>query len=291
MSAILVKEVQGEQVYLDNQANYELVAIPGETYNVVNPETGKTPQDIQVTRNGDDLLLRSESLDVNVTIADFWGGACQTGETQCYAVLDVTTSNGGVGYSTITQSGPEIEKLLAGEVGTLAKEGFSLPEMSGNSLWYGIGAVAVAGIGYYAWKEHKDSSDERSSQQAKKQSRQAIDDTEQTEQVAADTADQKTDATTTTTDKVVTIKYSDLLSETSADARLIKNNNVEKVDLGGNNQQADTAAQANLQDGSGNWLKTGTQTVDNVEYAVYHHSAAGTDTSNDVYIQTGIVVM
>lgn len=97
----------------------------------------------------------------------------------------------------------------------------------------------------------------------------------------------------------VDVRYSDLLSDTSTKGPLmIKGDSNDKVDLGANNWNSDGADKQNLKDNSHNWWncndswsKTGTKVVDNVTYDVYHHSAAGADLSNDVYIQQGIIVI
>lgn len=98
---------------------------------------------------------------------------------------------------------------------------------------------------------------------------------------------------------VVDIRYKDLLADTSNDGPLfIKGDSDDKVDLGACNWNSDGADCQNLKDNSNNWwswgdqwAKTGTESVNGVSYDVYHHSAAGSDTSNDVYIQQGVVVI
>ncbi|WP_434084273.1 Ig-like domain-containing protein, partial [Proteus mirabilis] len=56
---------------------------------------------------------------IEVVIKDFWQ-ECQPGEQQCYATLNVLDSNGVMGQATITQDGPVLEHLVAGETGTLS---------------------------------------------------------------------------------------------------------------------------------------------------------------------------
>lgn len=97
----------------------------------------------------------------------------------------------------------------------------------------------------------------------------------------------------------VDIRYSDLLNDTTNESPLfIKGDSNDKVDLGANNWNSDGASRANLKDNSTKWWdcnmgwsKTGSKAVDGVTYDVYHHSAAGSDTTNDVYIQQGVVVI
>lgn len=87
------------------------------------------------------------------------------------------------------------------------------------------------------------------------------------------------------------IRYSDLVNDNTRDGALyIKGNANSKVDLGATDWNSDT--DKDLHDvGGGQWNSTGTQEVAGVEYQVYHHSAAGSDLSNDVYIQTGVIVI
>ncbi|MDO5693745.1 MAG: cadherin domain-containing protein [Pseudomonadota bacterium] len=91
---------------------------------------------------------------------------------------------------------------------------------------------------------------------------------------------------------VVDLKYSDLLNDTTNTGPLyIQGQSGDKVDLGWNNFNSDGAGQANLADGNGTWVKGASKIVDKITYDVYHHSSAGADTSNDVYIQQGIIVI
>lgn len=87
------------------------------------------------------------------------------------------------------------------------------------------------------------------------------------------------------------IRYSDLVNDSTRDGALyIKGNANSKVDLGATDWNSDT--DKDFRDvGGGQWNSTGTQEVAGVEYQVYHHSAAGSDLSNDVYIQTGVIVI
>ncbi|SMB80670.1 hypothetical protein SAMN05660772_01679 [Pasteurella testudinis DSM 23072] len=96
----------------------------------------------------------------------------------------------------------------------------------------------------------------------------------------------------------VDIRYKDLLDDTqNSQALRIKGVNGSVVDLGQNNWTSDALnGTQNLQDNtvsgkSGTWQKGASISEGGITYDVYHHSAAGTDTSNDVYIQTGIIVI
>lgn len=98
---------------------------------------------------------------------------------------------------------------------------------------------------------------------------------------------------------VVDIRYKDLLADTTNEGALfIKGDSNDKVDLGACNWNSDDASRQNLKDNGSNWwswgekwAKTGSEVVDSITYDVYHHSTAGNDTSNDVYIQQGVVVI
>lgn len=98
----------------------------------------------------------------------------------------------------------------------------------------------------------------------------------------------------------VDVKYEDLVADTSRNGALfIQGNSASKVDLGATDWNGDTdtwlkewhpADFLNVT-GKGEWAKTGSEVVNGVSYDVYHHSFAGSDNSNDVYIQQGIVVI
>lgn len=98
---------------------------------------------------------------------------------------------------------------------------------------------------------------------------------------------------------VVDIQYKDLLADTTNEGALfIKGDSNDKVDLGACNWNSDDASRQNLKDNGGKWWswgekwsKTGSEIVDDVAYDVYHHSSAGGDLSNDVYIEQGVVVI
>lgn len=87
------------------------------------------------------------------------------------------------------------------------------------------------------------------------------------------------------------VRYKDLLADNERDGALfIQGNETSKVDLGASDWNSDTGE--NLHDVcGGKWMATGNKTVDGIDYTVYHHSMAGSDLSNDVYIQSGIIVI
>ncbi|OBW90990.1 hypothetical protein [Gallibacterium salpingitidis] len=111
-------------------------AVPGETYQLVDPKTGKTPEHIKTSRNGYDLVLHNEQDNSEVIIKDFWKNC--TEEQQCFAALDVPASEGvEAGQVIITQVDHELTAFTAGEVGTISE--------SHAGLWWSLGGLAGLG--------------------------------------------------------------------------------------------------------------------------------------------------
>ncbi|EPM1884222.1 beta strand repeat-containing protein, partial [Proteus mirabilis] len=98
---------------------HTITAKAGDVYQLIDSDTQLSPLDIQAHRKSDDLILSSKEQNIEVVIKDFWQ-ECQPGEQQCYATLNVLDSNGVMGQATITQDGPVLEHLVAGETGTLS---------------------------------------------------------------------------------------------------------------------------------------------------------------------------
>ena len=146
MGLILVEKKSGKRIDLSKvlkNGKYTELAVPGEEYYLIDSATGKTPEDIKVTRSGNDLILKSEKENVEVIIDDFWG-KCDD-EQQCFAIFDVGASEGAdAGQVIVTQVGKEFysfSEIEAGMVGTLA-EGDSF------SPWlYGLAGLTVLGLG------------------------------------------------------------------------------------------------------------------------------------------------
>ncbi|HJF74723.1 MAG TPA: Ig-like domain-containing protein [Gallibacterium anatis] len=146
MGLILVEKKSGKRIDLSKvlkNGKYTELAVPGEEYYLIDRATGKTPEDIKVTRSGNDLILKSEKENVEVIIDDFWG-KCDD-EQQCFAIFDVGASEGAdAGQVIVTQVGKEFysfSEIEAGMVGTLA-EGDSF------SPWlYGLAGLTVLGLG------------------------------------------------------------------------------------------------------------------------------------------------
>ena len=146
MGLILVEKKSGKRIDLSKvlkNGKYTELAVPGEEYYLIDSATGKTPEDIKVTRSGNDLILKSEKENVEVIIDDFWG-KCDD-EQQCFAIFDVGASEGvDAGQVIVTQVGKEFSsfsEIEAGMTGTLA-EGDSF------SPWlYGLAGLAILGLG------------------------------------------------------------------------------------------------------------------------------------------------
>ncbi|WP_409025669.1 Ig-like domain-containing protein [Gallibacterium anatis] len=146
MGLILVEKKSGKRIDLSKvlkNGKYTELAVPGEEYYLIDRATGKTPEDIKVTRSGNDLILKSEKENVEVIIDDFWG-KCDD-EQQCFAIFDVGASEGvDAGQVIVTQVGKEFSsfpEIEAGMSGTLA-EGDSF------SPWlYGLAGLAILGLG------------------------------------------------------------------------------------------------------------------------------------------------
>ncbi|MGP7972487.1 beta strand repeat-containing protein [Proteus mirabilis] len=119
MNIIFFEKNSNEKVELQPHAKHTITAKAGDVYQLIDSDTQLSPLDIQAHRKSDDLILSSKEQNIEVVIKDFWL-ECQPGEQQCYATLNVLDSNGVMGQATITQDGPVLEHLVAGETGTLS---------------------------------------------------------------------------------------------------------------------------------------------------------------------------
>ncbi len=119
MNIIFFEKNSNEKAQLQPHAKHTITAKAGDVYQLIDSDTQLSPLDIQAHRKSDDLILSSKEQNIEVVIKDFWQ-ECQPGEQQCYATLNVLDSNGVMGQATITQDGPVLEHLVAGETGTLS---------------------------------------------------------------------------------------------------------------------------------------------------------------------------
>ena len=154
MGLILVEKKSGKRIDLSKvlkNGKYTELAVPGEEYYLIDSATGKTPEDIKVTRSGNDLILKSEKENVEVIIDDFWG-KCDD-EQQCFAIFDVGASEGvDAGQVIVTQVGKEFSsfsEIEAGMTGTLAEGDSFRPWLYGLAglTVLGLGAAAAGGSG------------------------------------------------------------------------------------------------------------------------------------------------
>ncbi|WP_065239609.1 hypothetical protein [Gallibacterium genomosp. 3] len=142
MALILIAKKSGKQVNLSKVAKngkYTELAVPGEEYYLIDSATGKTPEDVKVTRSGDDLIIRSEKEHMEVIIDEFWHEC--TPNDQCYALFDVpATETAEAGQVIVTQVGPDVSAFEAGMVGILPEN-----HTIGPWLWAGLGGAALLG--------------------------------------------------------------------------------------------------------------------------------------------------
>ncbi|MBT0311483.1 RTX toxin, partial [Morganella morganii subsp. morganii] len=148
MNIIFSEKNSGEIIQLKSHVKHVVTAKAGEVYQLINSETELSPLDIKALRKADDLILSSKEQDIEVVIKDFWE-ECQPGEEQCYATLNVLDQNGVMGQATITQDGPVLEHLVAGETGTLADNDDAI----GAFLWI-AGSIASALAIFLANRSH-----------------------------------------------------------------------------------------------------------------------------------------
>ncbi|MDO5686708.1 MAG: hypothetical protein Q4G42_04910, partial [Neisseria sp.] len=141
------ESISGKNLTVNQHARLVFKAKPGEKYFLIEEATGKSPKDLEVQRLGDNLLIKSPSNDVEILIEDFWS-ACRPGDTQCFAIFDTPEALGGdlVGQTIITQEGPVLDALLAGEIGTLGDSVVAIPWQAIAGALVGVAAIG-AGAG------------------------------------------------------------------------------------------------------------------------------------------------
>ena len=145
MSLILIKAKSGQRIDLNKVAKkgkYVELAVAGEEYHVIDSETGKTPEDLQVSRSGNDLVIKSQKDKVEVIIDEFWGEC--SAEQQCFAIFDTASSEGAYkGDIIVTQVDHEISAFTAGSAEPNLVT--SLAEGQVISPWYYAAGAAVLG--------------------------------------------------------------------------------------------------------------------------------------------------
>ncbi|MEH8027079.1 hypothetical protein, partial [Gallibacterium anatis] len=125
------------------KGKYVELAVAGEEYHVIDSETGKTPEDLQVSRSGNDLVIKSQKDKIEVIIDEFWGEC--SAEQQCFAVFDSAAQGTEQGKVIVTQVEAEMSGFSSNDIasGTLTT---SLENGQIFSPWaYAAGAAAVLG--------------------------------------------------------------------------------------------------------------------------------------------------
>ncbi|MEN1355056.1 hypothetical protein AAIH28_33045 [Pseudomonas aeruginosa] len=74
--------------------------------------------------------MRKKEDDTEVRIEGFWE-ECQPGETQCTAVFNIVGEDGQVTEAVLTQDGPVLDDITAGQSGTLSDDD------RGGFIWLG----------------------------------------------------------------------------------------------------------------------------------------------------------
>ncbi len=147
MKMIFTGKVSGEKTVLTVGGRHTVKAQPGEQYGLIDEVTGLVPDGVEADRSGDDLILRKKEEDTEVRIEGFWE-ECQPGETQCTAVFNIVGEDGQVTEAVLTQDGPVLDDITAGQSGTLSDDdrgGFIW--LGGLAFGGGLAAMALAAGG------------------------------------------------------------------------------------------------------------------------------------------------
>ncbi|WP_240757858.1 Ig-like domain-containing protein [Escherichia coli] len=147
MKMIFTGKVSGEKTVLTAGGRHTVKAQPGEQYGLIDEVTGLVPDGVEADRSGDDLILRKKEENTEVRIEGFWE-ECQPGETQCTAVFNIVGEDGQVTEAVLTQDGPVLDDITAGQSGTLSDDdrgGFIW--LGGLAFGGGLAAMALAAGG------------------------------------------------------------------------------------------------------------------------------------------------
>ncbi len=155
---IFTGKVSGEKTVLTAGGRHTVKAQPGEQYGLIDEVTGLVPDGVEADRSGDDLILRKKEEDTEVRIEGFWE-ECQPGEAQCTAVFNIVGEDGQVTEAVLTQDGPVLDDITAGQSGTLSDDdrgGFIW--LGGLAFGGGLAAMALAAGG--GGSKHRHENDE-----------------------------------------------------------------------------------------------------------------------------------
>ena len=122
-------------------ARIHIQAQPNVHYKFVDDVSGKTPEDAEAHRQGNDLIIVSKENDAVAIVENFWS-ECAPGN-QCYAVVDLPNA---MGETVITQDGPVIDSLLAGQIGQLSEGAAATAAGLGASVVTGTGSFLPFGL-------------------------------------------------------------------------------------------------------------------------------------------------
>lgn len=122
-------------------ARIRIQAQPNVRYKFVDDLSGKTPEDAEAHRQGKDLIIVSKENDAVAVVENFWS-ECAPGN-QCYAVVDLPNA---MGETVITQDGPVIDSLLAGQIGQLSEGAAATAAGLGASVVTGTGSFLPFGL-------------------------------------------------------------------------------------------------------------------------------------------------
>ncbi|ENB6579604.1 hypothetical protein ABGS11_004516, partial [Escherichia coli] len=142
MKMIFTGKISGEKTELTAGARHTVKAQAGEQYSLIDEMTGLVPNGVEADRSGDDLILRNKEEDTEIRIEGFWE-ECHPGESQCSAVFNMMSENGQLTEAVLTQDGPVLDDITAGQSGTLSDDDRAVFSWLGG-LVFGGGLAAMA---------------------------------------------------------------------------------------------------------------------------------------------------
>ena len=253
MKMIFTGKVSGEKTVLAAGARHTVKAQAGERYGLVDEVTGLVPDGVEADRSGDDLILRKKEDDTEVRIEGFWE-ECQPGETQCTAVFNIVGEDGQVTEAVLTQDGPVLDDITAGQSGTLSDDdrgGFIW--LGGLAFGGGLAAMALAAGG--GGSKHRHENDDSDTTAPSSPALKAEDDGSVSVVLPGDANKGDTVEITFEDEKggkhTVTLEKGDN-GWTSSDPTLIPDSNGDKVTIPADNVKDNSEVTAIAKDPSGN---------------------------------------
>ena len=140
--------VVAKRIELSKDAVVRIDAQAGGRYHIVDALTGKTPENLRLVRQGDDLILIDPELNAEVTIDGFWQFVDE--DLSAALVLDASSSPlsvpaaNGNGELVVSAADMNLDPMLAaqiGEAGAATLDAYDLGGMSGD---YGYEQTAGA---------------------------------------------------------------------------------------------------------------------------------------------------